>query len=136
VINVDSRGVIYAGTYEGIYRFNINSENEWVPTGFFSTVPSFRYIAKIDTEGWCNIIEIDPKNLQVIYATGWHGLWKSENGGNTWQSITEGINADAIFNLEKFGDTFYACGGTGFYKRTGKTWEKLFGGGNHNFCNI
>jgi hypothetical protein len=96
VINVDSRGVIYAGTYEGIYRFNINSENEWVPTGFFSTVPSFRYIAKIDTEGWCNIIEIDPKNLQVIYATGWHGLWKSENGGNTWQSITARAQSVAI----------------------------------------
>ena len=128
VINVDSQGVIYAGTYEGIYRSNINSENEWVPTGFFSTAPSFQDIAKRDTEGWCNIVEIDPKNPQVIYATGWHGLWKSEDGGNTWQSITEGINADAIFNLEKSGDTFYACGGTGFYKRTGnKTWEKLFG---------
>jgi len=122
-IAVGSQGVIYAGGYWGIYKSNVSSDSEWVQTGFN---PSLSLFKDMPGECRCTFIAIDPVNPQVIYACSWDFLFKSSDGGQTWQSITEGITAVRIFDIEKVGEVFYACGEPGLYKKLGNgSWQMI-----------
>jgi photosystem II stability/assembly factor-like uncharacterized protein len=105
--------------------------------------------------GRVTAIAVDPTTTstssQVIYlgaATG--GVWKSTDGGNSWNSIFDQNNSLAIGGiaiapssnttiyvgtgeLNFSGDSYY---GAGVYKSTdgGNTWIQQCGGASVNFC--
>lgn len=105
--------------------------------------------------GRVTAIAIDPTTTitssQVVYlggATG--GVWKSTDGGNSWNTIFDQNNSLAIGGiaiapssnttiyvgtgeLNFSGDSYY---GAGVYKSTdgGSTWTQQCGGASANFC--
>ena len=78
--------------------------------------------------GAVNAISIDPRNAQIIViGTDTGGLWRTTDGGTTWQSVTTSagpwqINSIARHPITK--DTLYAGGPTGLLRSTdnGITW--------------
>ncbi|RLD59161.1 MAG: hypothetical protein DRJ05_06810, partial [Bacteroidetes bacterium] len=70
-LNTDN---VYFGTYYGVFH----SEDGGVTTQIQNTNLANSYILDI---------EINPKNNDVIYAAGNQGLWKSTDGGLSWDYI-------------------------------------------------
>ena len=68
---------------------------------------------------------------QVVMA-GMHdaGIWKSVDGGFTWASASEGLNARGFARLATYGDTMYVLGpqeGLWMSEDQGATWQPLPG---------
>lgn len=80
-------------------------------------------------------IAIDPKNPQVMYATG-HGLAvvKSTDGGTTWETKAEGLSGDSIEALAidtNDSNKLYAWVlSDGLYRSAdaGKSWQRISDG--------
>jgi len=72
--------IIYAGTaWRGQVLKSTDAGNSWNVTGLGDNrIPH-------------NLL-IHPRNSQLIFAaTGFRGVWKSSNGGETWNSFNEGL---------------------------------------------
>ena len=117
--------VIYAGLGEGagIYR-SINAGDQWqsltnganglalVCPSHVSSVgkargislqpPPFRRLNQYSDVAWTSIwdLAVDPSNSQVIYAADHgFGMYRSCNGGVSWELINQGLSTRAVTNL-------------------------------------
>ncbi len=97
VIHPTNPNIMYAATeLGGVYK-SVNSGNTW----FFS-------FYQAENQNMLSLA-IDPKNPEVIYAGNYDGesaIWRSENGGDTWEKIkllsSTGTDflADSILHIE------------------------------------
>ena len=74
-INPDNTEIIYAGTWNGVFRSN-DSGNSWESVGPHQ-----------ESELRVFSIQIDPSNDEVLYVGTWDGIFKSTNGGLLWENI-------------------------------------------------
>ena len=71
-------------------------------------------------------LKIDPKNSNILYIATEEGLYKSSNGGDTWEEkLDDGIYALAISHI--YSDTIYALGHNKLHKsgNAGTSWQTL-----------
>ena len=120
-INTD---IIYAGT---LYDFSAG-----VDAKLFKSTDSGTIWDTLLIGGSYHEIIIDPSNHNIVYAAG-GGILKSEDGGETWNSIIDSIYIDYETSVQSFAmnpknpKVLYAGTG-GFY---GGTIYKSFDGGLH-----
>jgi len=113
--------VIYSASYGSVFK-SIDAGNSW-----------FEYtVSSVQTEG----IIINPASPQILYtATAGEGVWKSNDGGQTWAKSSNGIRAlgfphDDPHSLE-IDETnpnyIYSGSINGGYRSTngGSSWEKM-----------
>ena len=64
---------------------------------------------------------INARNPQIVYAGSGRGVFKSSDGGASWQAVNEGLTDRYIFDLaidEHHPTTLYAATGSGVFKTT------------------
>lgn len=139
-VDPSNHNVVYAGTGEGYFNIDAlrgigvlkstDGGASWsVQNNFVSASAPYYYY-------FINKILIRPDNSSILYAatSGAPGLWKSTNGGGTWNKIS--ISTSSSFCVDLVMDpsnynTLYAAYGLfttdGIYKSTdgGSNWSKL-----------
>ena len=78
---------------------------------------------------------VDPTHPSIMYAGTPRGVYKSENGGETWKKASEGLTASAVAGLvvdPGNASTLYATTGEGIFKSIdgGQAWSLILGGGS------
>jgi photosystem II stability/assembly factor-like uncharacterized protein len=106
---------VYFGTYYGVFH----SEDGGVTTQIQNANLLNSYILDI---------EVNPKNNDIIYATGNQGLWKSIDGGLNWGNILHD-HLNVVKSDLKHPDTIY-FGGRGLWRSFdgGQTCQKIVDG--------
>lgn len=113
---------LIAGTFNGIFRSD-NSGDTWqeLPT---SQTPGLVHVESL---------AIDPRTEKIIYAGTWYLPYKSVDGGQTWNSIKNGIIDDSdIFAIDidpRDPSHIIASACSGIYesKSSGDNWRKVQG---------
>ncbi|MGK9370173.1 WD40/YVTN/BNR-like repeat-containing protein, partial [Melioribacter sp. Ez-97] len=120
-VDPKNSSIIYVGG-DGVYK-SIDTGENWTFVGR----PS----------GYVAAIVIDPKNSErVIVGCGWKdgSLFKSENGGESWEAFAEGIpdrsNVMKLVSLKSKGDLYAVVVNTeggGVYRRrySDSQWQKI-----------
>ncbi len=114
--------VLIAGTFNGIFRSD-NSGDTW------TQLPTFNTPGLVHVES----LAIDPRTANTIYAGTWYLPYKSNDGGQSWKSIKNGIIDDSdIFamNIDPRDPNHIiasACSGIYETKNAGDRWEKVQG---------
>lgn len=72
------------------------------------------------------VVEMDKQNPEIIYAGSADGLFKTEDGGNTWISLLKHV---IVWDIEAAGNVIYITTNKGVYKSLdgGKNWSLIFG---------
>jgi photosystem II stability/assembly factor-like uncharacterized protein len=85
----DPKIMILGTTMDGVYR-STDSGNTWK----LISPPGSKEIHEVES------VAIDPKDPQRMYAGTWHLPWRTSDGGQTWQSMKEGIIDDSdVFSI-------------------------------------
>lgn len=124
-------GIAYDATNYGIMAKTTDGGNTWQNINFpFHAITAMSFIN--DNIGFV-IMDMDSGDVARTYAGGCD-LYKTENGGNTWQIVNKNIfsnyyndyAADLYFKNEQEG--FVLGGDGGIYHTTngGKTWQNEF----------
>lgn len=114
--------VLIAGTFNGIFRSD-NSGDSW------SQLPTLGTPGLVHVES----LAIDPRNTTTIYAGTWYLPYKSNDGGQTWRSIKNGIIDDSdIFAIDidpRDPNHVIASACSGIYETMngGENWSKVQG---------
>jgi photosystem II stability/assembly factor-like uncharacterized protein len=119
-IDPSNPNTVYGSTFDGLIKSTDggdtwNESNHGLPTGIYSDPP----IALV----------IDPSNPNTIYAGflssrdfpfGGAGLFKSRDGGATWQPISDGLSGDVMTVAidRSSSSTIYAGSNRGVFKST------------------
>ena len=127
VLAIDPKNpnVMYAGTaYEGIFK-STDGGRTW------------RYLAL--RNHFITTVALSPNDARTIYVAvakayegkpfeSRGGIYKSINGGETWQALIEGVNVNALVVHPTNGNVLYAaCWERGVLKSTdgGKSWHPV-----------
>jgi photosystem II stability/assembly factor-like uncharacterized protein len=75
---------------------------------------------------------INPRNPQLVYAGSGSGVFKSTDGGASWQAVNAGLTERYVFDLaidQRHPATLYAATQSGVFKSTnaGRTWQQTTG---------
>jgi len=116
VVDPQSPDTIYVGTSGGARKSEDKGDTWRVITGLpTSEVPA---------------LAVDPRATDTLYASSWEwGVFKSTDGGATWQAVNEGLTNHKVQALAldpRAPDTVYAgTYGGGVFKSTngGATWQ-------------
>ena len=80
--------------------------------------------------GRINAIKMDPFNSNVLFRTDWWGVWRSDDGGVTWNEKIKGApnTVASDIALSKDGHIYVATMDNGLLRSAdgGKTYEPLF----------
>ena len=113
---------LIAGTFNGIFRSD-DAGDSWKQLPTYST-PGLVHVESL---------AIDPRTANIIYAGTWYLPYKSTDGGQTWNSIKEGIIDDSdIFAIDidpRDPNHIIASACSGIYesKDAGENWRKVQG---------
>ena len=113
---IDSSGRIFVASMGGIQR-SINSGDSW------------DYVGRDSGLSWAVSVELDPSG--TVYAgTMLDGIFRSDDNGDTWKQITNGIdeNSSSIFSLMALDtNTVFAGSYSGVYRSTdrGENWNEI-----------
>ncbi len=69
--------------------------------------------------GAANAVAVDPANSQRIYAANWGGVYKSEDGGDTWKQMNNGLDPHSYIRMaldSSASNTLYAATGSQIYQ--------------------
>ncbi len=127
--------------------------NENEERGVFKTTDggkTWKKILYIDENTGCSDISMDPENPEILYAAMWDfrrkpytfrsggpggGLYKTVNGGNSWNRLTNELPADTLGRISvdvspADPNVVYAvieCDTTGLYRSADKgvSWERM-----------
>lgn len=118
--------ILYAGTSGGMYRSK-NATDSWVKINS-GLVPEDAKMASMALG--VNKVVIQPQNTNTIYAATTRGLFKSINGGNSWNKLGESLFEGYVSTLALDPDspnTLYAGTSKGMFKSldAGKTWTSI-----------
>ncbi|NNE29328.1 MAG: glycosyl hydrolase, partial [Saprospiraceae bacterium] len=141
VVYVAAQGALYSPSEErGIYK-SMDGGKTWKKTLF------------INKNTGCSELSMDAKNPNILYAAMWHhqrvpwkvisggsgsGLYKSTDGGETWNTIHEGLpeekgkmaiavapsNSDKVYALIE-SDSNKDLGGLFVSNNAGKSWSRI-----------
>jgi uncharacterized protein (TIGR03437 family) len=83
-------------------------------------------------------LAVSPSNSQVLLCASDSGIWRSDDGANTWTNALKGTGTAVLFNPANGQNAFAALGSpfgsfeNGVYKSTdgGQTWQSFRGGGS------
>jgi photosystem II stability/assembly factor-like uncharacterized protein len=78
---------------------------------------------------------VDAASPSTMYAGTSRGVYKSQDGGETWKKTSEGLTASAVAGLvvdPSDASTLYASTADGIFKSAdgGQTWSLILGGGS------
>lgn len=123
---------IYAVSASGGLFISTDTGNTWAPTAGTEVLP---------TTG-CSAVCVDYTNDNIIYlSTGdqnyysdWYGMYKTTDGGTTWNPITTGIGNRMAVDIEMSPtnhNVLVAATSSGIWKTTngGTSWTQTFSGG-------
>ena len=116
--------VLYAGTTGGTYRSEDGGtswqkkNNGLIPEDVLNAAMALGV----------NMLAVDPRNSEVVYAATTKGLFRSANRGESWEQIGQGLSNQFISTLALHpmdANIFYIGGPDGVRKTTdgGKTWQ-------------
>jgi len=74
---------------------------------------------------------MDPSNNSILIAATDDGIWKTYDGGNTWQNkLSSGSFTDMKYKGTSIADTLYAVTYSEYYRSTdrGETWTQITNG--------
>lgn len=114
--------VLITGTFNGMFRSD-NSGDTWTQLPTAST-PGLVHVESL---------AIDPRTTNTIYAGTWYLPYKSNDGGQSWRSIKNGIIDDSdIFAIDidpRDPNHIIASACSGIYesKNAGEQWQKVQG---------
>ena len=114
--------VLITGTFNGMFRSD-NSGDTW------TQLPTLNTPGLVHVES----LAIDPRTANTIYAGTWYLPYKSNDGGQTWRSIKNGIIDDSdIFAIDidpRDPNHVIASACSGIYetKNGGEQWSKVQG---------
>lgn len=78
---------------------------------------------------WVTDLEIDPRNSNVVYASGYRFLYKTTNAGQSWEEVLSGETSRVIINPLSPNDVYVAYEGAVLWSRDGgKSWDPISGG--------
>ena len=115
----------YASTYKGLFR-SVDGGNLWLPLFYSLRLGELK----------SSIIKIDPSSPKTLYWA-WKikdrretGLFRSKDGGVSWDDISAGVIKDGIYDIAlhpKIPEIIYVASEGGLYKTLngGKTWGKI-----------
>ena len=122
IIDYTNSNIMYGETQYGGIRKSTNG-------GY-----SFTSISPTNNEGaWETPYEIDPNNPNIVYA-GYDELYKSYDGGNSWNTITNGLtsggNIDEIGLSKSNSDVLYITDNNDIFRTTdaGLSWTQINAG--------
>lgn len=104
----------YAG-WPALFYASTDGGGSWSPTPvekgttytFDQTVAPFQ--ATMDPFNDYISLAIDPSDDQRMFATTWLGVWRTEDGGNTWQEKVRGTQNTVCTDLVYSGDTLFSA---------------------------
>jgi len=105
------RPAVYVGTARGLYA---SSD----PSGPYHSIP----FPSIEIHG----VAVDPADPSVIWASSRGGFWRSNDGGEHWESASQGIaNRKSAWAITYFHDALYASDAEAVYRWTGSEWRPV-----------
>ena len=115
-------GMLVAGALDGLYRSTDWGES-WI---------------RITPEGHADLknfesVAVDPRDPKIIYAGTWHLPWKTQDGGEHWSIIKQGVIDDSdVFSIildQSNPRTVFASACSGIYKSEngGELFHKVQG---------
>ncbi len=117
---------MFAGTSGGVYR-SMDGAKTWkkvnnglVPPDVLKTSRALSVVK----------IKIDPHHPKTVYAATLKGLYKTSNGGDSWQRIAESLPDQFLSDLildSKQPDVLYVASREGIHKSLdgGNTWQAM-----------
>ena len=127
-----SSSTLYAGSQLGLFK-SIDSGNNWtaINDGLTKTTPIVPYPAYDPAYG-VRALVIDPANSSTLYAVLESGLFKTTDGGNSWNLVRSGYVGGLAFDPAD-PSTIYAAAHSVIKSRDGGiTWTELNLGANDN----
>ena len=114
-----ANGVLYVGnSMSGVYC-STDSGNTFVPCA--QGLPSFSSVAAMTNVGTTLFIGVGS-----LYPSP-DGVFRSTDGGATWEEMNNGILGIAVIDFEVLGNTIFVTSGGGLYKSTdlGVNWAQV-----------
>jgi len=121
--------ILYGGTTGGVYRSE-DGANSWkkINTGL---IPETELMGAMALG--VNAIAFDPVTPEIVYAGTTKGLFRTANGGNSWERIGKGLKDPFVSSLlinPAQPAQLYLGGPGGVWKSldSGKTWQAMNAG--------
>ncbi|HEY0426742.1 MAG TPA: VCBS repeat-containing protein [Pyrinomonadaceae bacterium] len=80
--------------------FGIANQHVWKTTNLLSGTPTWTAAGTGIPDTPTNALAIDPANTQTIYAGTDIGVFRSTNGGTSWEPFSDGLPRVAVFGVE------------------------------------
>jgi len=150
-VAVDSSGIMFASTDDGVYRYNAVEEN-WDPTELTNNAydallitKSNRIVTTSSTLGvfystdqgrtWIvsgpkarDVVTMTTNDSGYIFAGTLGGrIFVSTNRGTSWSQVPSGLICDYIYSIVSYGSEVYVGTDCGVYKTTdnGESWQNI-----------
>ena len=112
--------ILYCGTETGYVNKTVDKGNNWVLTG-----------QAYNFGGGITAVAVDPKNEQIVYASGGNQLHKTTDGAASWSpmlSTGNQFHADRLEIDADLSSKIYAAANNGIYISTdsGNNWSKNY----------
>ncbi|WP_157558281.1 PKD domain-containing protein [Microscilla marina] len=79
VMDHNDSNTLYAGLYGGVIRKTTDGMNSWTTIG------------NLGTSTAVNTLEVAPSNSNYLYASVKGRIWRTKNGGTSWEEVTTGL---------------------------------------------
>jgi photosystem II stability/assembly factor-like uncharacterized protein len=121
--------ILYAGTSGGVYK-SMNRAAKWEKVNNGLVPPE---VLKSSRALGVTVVQIDPFNPDTVYAATLAGLYKTENGAESWTRIAESLPDQMLTSMvldRSKANTVYVASRQGVHRSEdgGKTWRALNNG--------
>ena len=86
--------------YVALNGFGVPNQHVWKTTNLLSGAPTWTASGTGIPDTPTNTLAIDPVNPQVIFAGTDIGVFRSANGGASWEPFSDGLPRVAVFGME------------------------------------
>ena len=118
--------ILYAGTSGGVYK-SVNRAAKWEKVNNGLVPPE---VLKSSRALGVTVVQVDPFNPDTVYAATLAGLYKTENGAESWARIAESLPDQMLTSMtldRAKPNTIYVASRQGVHRSEdgGKTWKEL-----------
>jgi hypothetical protein len=86
--------------YVALNGFGVPNQHVWKTTNLLSGTPVWTASGTGIPDTPTNVLAIDPANTQIIFAGTDIGVFRSADGGASWQPFSNGLPRVAVFGME------------------------------------
>jgi hypothetical protein len=86
--------------YVALNGFGIANQHVWKTTNLLSGTPTWAASGTGIPDTPTNALAIDPSNTQIVFAGTDIGVFRSANGGASWEPFSDGLPRVAVFGME------------------------------------